>query len=160
VFHQTECCDLAVDPSFPYSCAVVNRKGSVFVEKKTNRTSHLIKSFLQSLPAQSIDDAATVYWRLDDDRKLDSEMLSLARTSVSMVDPGLNSLFTGSQLRRTMKAMARRKNIRRPKCKSLIKFLMLPGVYIWRLVTSSIEVKKIFFACLHLQVCSCRDRLF
>ena len=128
------------DPTFPYSSSVVNRRGTTFVEKKTNKTSRLIKGFLTSLPADTDSGRKHAHWQVPEDRKLDSSTLSLARSSVSMVDPGLNSLFTGSQLRKTMKAMARRKNIRKPKCRKLMKFVLFPGVLLWRFITQKIEV--------------------
>eukprot|EP01046_Picozoa_sp_COSAG06_P028761 COSAG06_NODE_2616_length_6576_cov_9.041686_1_plen_2031_part_00 len=122
------------EPGFAFSNAVVNRRNIAFVEAKTNRTSTLIKSFLQCIPSRTGD--AVEHWQQDGDMKLDQTQLGVARASVASVHSGLNTLFTGPQMRKTMAAMGRSKKVNKTKCRSLFYFLLCPVFYARKLLFS------------------------
>eukprot|EP01051_Picozoa_sp_SAG22_P008920 SAG22_NODE_709_length_7742_cov_2.383488_6_plen_472_part_00 len=118
------------EPGFHYSNNVINRQSPMFIERKSNRTTALIKAFLEAIPDES-PDKHYAYWEQPIDMQLNSSDLSTARAALARHNAGLNTVFTGPQLRSTMVSMGRTKRINKKKCKSVFAFLVCPFLK-WR----------------------------
>jgi hypothetical protein len=117
------------EPGFPFSSSVINRNDINFIELKSNKTTELTRHFLRSIPSKE----QRSYWDQPGDLRLDSSAMSLARAELVRDNPGLNSLLTGPQLRKTMKVMIRGRRLNKNKCKSVLRFWVWPFFYLQRL---------------------------
>ena len=121
------------EPGFDFSNDIVYRKEPKFLVHKQIATTNLIKAMLGAIPnnmAESHIDGAEVvprgFWEYSEDLELDSNTIFIMRGKTAEEDPGLNVLFTGTQLHAAMKHMTRRKTINRKKMSMVINFFMWP----------------------------------
>ena len=99
-----------------------------FQQEKARRTQRLIRSAYKALAADLKKNEN--YWNIDDsasqDMLIDGAKFFLIRGDIARRDPGLNSMFTGKQVKHASRAVQRQLRVNTDQLQSIVEFFLLP----------------------------------
>eukprot|EP01047_Picozoa_sp_COSAG01_P014697 COSAG01_NODE_721_length_14068_cov_479.648436_4_plen_735_part_00 len=107
------------EPGFEYSNAVVNRLDLSFLLYKERRMAAITREMLRVLPS-----ARMPIWNLPD-VALDANTIFIMRGDTARVDPGLNVLMTGDQIRKMIMMMGQKLKVNWHKTRRLLLYILL-----------------------------------
>eukprot|EP01043_Picozoa_sp_COSAG02_P037561 COSAG02_NODE_2829_length_7940_cov_4.817243_6_plen_831_part_01 len=118
-----------LSPDFPLSNGLVYRDDFDFLQDKSRRTQRLARAANEALDEDYLQNkrrsrhfAATA----DEDVLIDGAKFFLLRGEIAKRDPGLNSMFTGKQVKHATKAVQRQLRVDTGVLQSIMGFFLLP----------------------------------
>jgi hypothetical protein len=115
-------------PGFPWSTDVLFREDAAFLQDKARRTQRLIRAAFKALTEDFVK--AEQYWRIessqDADLQIDGAKFFLVRGDIARRDPGLNSMFTGQQVKHARRAVKRTHRVNTQLLHSVVGFFLFP----------------------------------
>ena len=124
-----------LSPDFPFSTGLVYRDELDFLEEKARRTQRLVRAAYKAL--RDDHNQKERYWDVDEgdtDLLIDGAKFFLIRGDIARRDPGLNSMFTGKQVKHASKAVQRQMRVNTDALKSILGFFLLPLPELFRML--------------------------
>jgi hypothetical protein len=117
-----------LSPGFQLSNGVVYREDHEFQVDKVRRTQRLVRSAYKALTDDMKQNEN--YWNLDGNMSsellIDGAKFFLIRGDIAKRDPGLNSMFTGKQVKHASRAVQRQLRVNSDTLKRIMWFFILP----------------------------------
>ena len=117
-------CDLS--PEFPLSTGLVFREDLDFLQDKSRRIQRLVRAANEALDDDYLQNKEGYDVNGDDDVLIDGAKFFLLRGDIAKRDPGLNSMFTGKQVKHASKAVQRQMRVDTDTLQSILAFFLLP----------------------------------
>lgn len=118
-----------LSPDFPLSNDLVYRDDFDFLYDKSRRTQRLVRAANDALDEDYLQNHNSVRRfgaHADEDVLIDGAKFFLIRGDIAKRDPGLNSMFTGKQVKHASKAVQRQLQVDTTVLQSIMSFFLLP----------------------------------
>lgn len=118
-----------MSPDFPLSNGIVYREDIDFLEDKSRRTQRLVRAANEALDEDYLQNKKSVGFNVaneDEDVLIDGAKFFLLRGEIAKRDPGLNSMFTGKQVKHASKAVQRQLRVDTAALQSILAYFLLP----------------------------------
>eukprot|EP01052_Picozoa_sp_SAG31_P015846 SAG31_NODE_1030_length_10250_cov_2.791942_5_plen_1292_part_00 len=130
--------EIDMSPGFPWSTDIIYREDLGFMQDKARRTQRLIRAAFKALTDDFVK--GEQYWRIDgnnpDSRDLliDGAKFFFVRGDIARRDSGLNSMFSGQQVKHARRAVQRIQRVNTSLLNSVIALFLFPPWELFRML--------------------------